>query len=186
MNITTSIKKSLLVSASVLSAVGLLSVMPLSASAQLSPGSTQMTPNPSADEPGSTEDIRDDAAVESSQMEGDMTTPGAGTSPDTTPADPMGADPMGGETTGEVGNTEVPLNSSQTERDDATVESSQTESDSGTTTNTGTNNTIPASPNSVYSSPTNSSPTNSSPTTTSPSTTTTPAASTNRSPRALW
>ncbi len=57
MNIGTSIKKGLFVSASVLSAAGLLAVMPLSASAQMMEDRV----------------IRDDAAVESSQemREGD-------------------------------------------------------------------------------------------------------------------
>ncbi len=66
-------------SASALSAVGLLVVMSLSASAQLIPDGSQMTPEPNADEPGSTGVIRDDAAVESNQMEGDMMTPSTGT-----------------------------------------------------------------------------------------------------------
>ena len=181
MNISTSIKKSLLVSVSAMSAVGLLATMPLSASAQLTPGSSQMTPEPSADQSGSTEDIRDDAAVESSQMEGDMMTPGTGTRtvPTSTP------NTMDGETTEDVGTgTSVPINSSQTERDDAATESSDIQR-GVTTPSTGTNNTSPTNSSPTYSSPTYSSPTYSSPTTTTPSTTT-PSATTNTSPRALW
>ncbi|MGB3300321.1 MAG: hypothetical protein WBA76_18820 [Phormidesmis sp.] len=180
MTISTFIKKSLLVSVSTLSAAGLLVIMPLAASAQMSPGNSQMSTEPNENEPGGTGIIRDDAAVESSQMEGDMMTPSTGTrSP---------ASSVDGEVDREVGETDVPVNSSQTERDDAAAESSQieeVESDSGMTPSTGTNNTSP-----TYSSPNNATPIYSSPTTNTPTysapTTTTPAASTNTSPRALW
>lgn len=182
MTISTFIKKSLLVSVSTLSAAGFLAVMPLSASAQMSPGSSQMSTEPNANEPGGTGVLRDDAAVESSQMEGDMMTPSTGTR---APANSVDGE-TDGETIREVGETEVPINSSQTDRDDAAAESSQleeVESDSGMTPSTGTSNTSPTYPSNT--SPTYTSPTYSSPTTTTPSTTT-PATSTNTSPRALW